>query len=134
MNWFREYVLRARLVTPWGLFIQARKYQKELGALPGYDEIWGEQKRLVLPYFVYIAVLGFLVLVLGSFIPPIVTTTCYDQHDNEISCESFNGPINSSNGICSTNEILEDRNGVWWCVNPEDKRLRRGLDNRTSRI
>ncbi len=99
---------RPRFLTPWGLYFETRRHQKELAALPGYNEIWREQKRLVLPFYFYIALFGFLVLFIRALFFPVFTIV---------------GEVGLIPGMCKVGEILTNRDGEWWCIDSMEKRL-----------
>jgi len=122
MKWLRNYVFHANWKTPWGVYFASRANGKLLEALPGYNEINNENKRLIAPAFLYLFI--FVVVyyaIIVSLNPITISTTeyCYSAETSiEVEC-----PAAPTAGLCDAGKILTNIDDEWWCVDPEDKQL-----------
>lgn len=128
MKWFRDYVLHANWKTPWGLYSASKASGKLLAEIPGYNEIYHEQKRLAFPFFAYMGIFIILYYIAITLLSPItvsVTEFCYSG-DVVVECPDFKEP---KDGLCDIGKILTNRDNDWWCVDPNDQQLGIITDN-----
>lgn len=98
MKWFKDYVIGANWKTPWGLYFASKASGKLLQELPGYNEIYHEQKRLAVPFFIYAGIFIMLYFVAVSLLSPItisVTEFCYSGNV-KVKCPDFEEPEEES--------------------------------------